>query len=104
MGKGEGENMQLEHINPEQWATITDAVIWLWIVVALVILFNGSLLFGRAVFPSLAQTRSDPTGPEKMVPLFAVFGGAALFGVLIAAYTFADNVEVIYDVFERVWY
>lgn len=96
--------MRPEHINPAQWVQITDTMIWLWIIVAFVILFNGSLLFGRAVLPSLAKTRSDPSGPTQAIPIFVVFGGAALVGVLYAAYAFFDNVEVITDVFDRVWY
>lgn len=96
--------MQPEHLSPAQWSQITDSLIWLWILVACVILFNGSLLFGRAILSSLAFTRSDPSGPEHAIPIFVVFGGAAIVGILFAAFTFGGHVEVVYDVFERVWY
>jgi hypothetical protein len=104
MGKGEGEKMQIEHLSPAQWEQITSSLTWLWILVACVILFNGCLLFGRAVLPSLVETRTVPASAERAVQIFVVFGGAAIVGVIYAAITFSDNVEVLYEVYERTWY
>lgn len=96
--------MEIEHLSPAQWEQVTDAVIWLWIIVACVILFNGCLLFGRAILPSLVETRTVSASAGRATQMFVVFGGAALVGLTFAAVMFTGHAEVFYEVYERAWY
>lgn len=86
------------------WTDLNLAILYLALTHLSVVLFAGSLLFGRAVIPSLLFTRDAPPKARMGIPIAFVGMALGVIGVLVFGYLFFDYAGVVLDIYDRVWY
>lgn len=98
----------IEHPNSlveSLWVELYDNnLIWLALLWLSVIFFAGSILFGRAIVPSLIYTGHLADRFARTRLLF--YASAALGGLLVITFAalWFGNMGVITDIYDRVWY
>lgn len=97
-----------EFVNPEvvtseQWNQIRMTLVWLWAFTGAIVVFGGCLLMSQALIPSLASTRDIP---ERYLSFRPALTGVAIVFLLIAIFAlvnFVINLQVLYEIYPRVW-
>ncbi len=104
-GQDGGKGMQPPiPIIEDMWTRLNLAILFLTLTHLSVVLFAGSLLFGRAVIPSLLFTKDAPPKARMGIPLFLVLGALGIIGVFVFGYLFFDYSGVELEIYDRVWY
>ncbi len=96
--------MALEPLTRATWDDLNQALLFLALLHLTVVTFAGSILFARAVIPSLVYTghASERVGRLRM-PLFAVAAVAGA-GVLILAYFWISSLGFAFDIYDHTYY
>ena len=95
--------MDPNFITASDWDTIGDFLLFLFGVPTFVILFAFSLLFARAIVPSLVGTGHLP---ERVLRLLPLFYGSAFIGLGFLVWVFfslVDRSDVIENFYFRWW-
>jgi hypothetical protein len=93
----------LQPVSASQWATISDAMLWMWLTVALVVIAAGALLVSFAVVPSLAGFAQPPGWARLLRVVSYLAAASALFAAIVCAVLFLLNAGVAYDIYPRTW-
>lgn len=92
-----------DRISPNQWDDVTTILVWLWTFVGCMILFAGNLLLAHGIIPSLTSSRDLPMRFASLRPIFFAVSGAFLLVAIFCFAMFVINLQVLYDIYDRVW-
>ncbi len=98
-----GSHLDPDYITGANWDQLGDTLFFLWGVPLVVIVFAFSLLFARAIIPSLVTSGHLPT---KVFQLRLVLYGVAAVavGVLVwVVLNFVREIRVIEDFYFKWW-
>lgn len=86
------------------WDDVDTSLRYLALLWFSLIVFNGSILFARALIPSLIYTGhvSERVGRLRL-PIYGLSVIAGL-AVISFAYLWISNLGFLYDIFDRAWY
>jgi hypothetical protein len=96
-------------MNPElltqgYWDDINRDVLYLALLHLSVVAFAGSILLARTVIPSLVYTGHAPERAGRLRPVFFALAAAAGISAIIFAVLWISNLDVFYDIYDRVYY
>ena len=90
-------------ITSGQWSDVTTTLVWLWMFVGSMIMFAGNLLLAHGIIPSLTSSRDLPVRFYSFRPIFFAVSGLFLVIAIICFVMFVANLQVLYNIYDRVW-
>jgi hypothetical protein len=86
------------------WDDLNQDLLWLALLHLSVVTFAGSILFGRAVVPSLVYTGHASERVGRLQPVFYAMAAVAGLAVIVLASLWIDGLDVLWDgVYDRIW-